>query len=467
MPSTYSGNLLLELMADGEKDGLWGDITNENLEILGRAISGVTTVSLAGTTHTLTVSQGSLSEGHYAVLELGGSPTGTNTITISPNTVARVYIVNNGSGQDAVFTQGSGGNVTVADGDGAIIYCDGAGAGAKVTDVTAALTFMLGSNNLSDVSDAAASLVNLGLTATAAELNKVDGFTGTFEDLNYAKDLRATGVTAAEFDTLDGFTGTVNDLNYAKDLRATGVTTTEFDKLDGVTWTLVDYNTLTSTAAELNLLDGKTLSGSDTQIVTGTAGTDGDIVKWNADGDLVSYGAATQAEATWEAGTGTTESLVSPAKIKAAIDANKPSTTATATLSGTAVDFTSLPTGLSRVWVVFKDCSVSTSSMSIQLSTGSTFATSGYNSTYVFNTGVVTRTDMFLTGISTTGFNGVYEFFKIPETDEWVGSLGGAGAQFYTAGGRSPDLGGALDGIRITSITGSATLSGEVVVYYT
>jgi hypothetical protein len=320
MPSTYSGNLLLELMADGEKDGLWGDITNENLEILGRAISGVTTVSLAGTTHTLTVSQGSLSEGHYAVLELGGSPTGTNTITISPNTVARVYIVNNGSGQDAVFTQGSGGNVTVADGDGAIIYCNGAGAGAKVTDVTAALTFMLGSNNLSDVSDAAASLVNLGLTATAAELNKVDGFTGTFEDLNYAKDLRATGVTAAEFDTLDGFTGTVNDLNYAKDLRATGVTTTEFDKLDGVTWTLVDYNTLTSTAAELNLLDGKTLSGSDTQIVTGTAGTDGDIVKWNADGDLVSYGAATQAEATWEAGTGTTESLVSPAKIKAAID---------------------------------------------------------------------------------------------------------------------------------------------------
>jgi len=54
--------------------------------------------------------------------------------------------------------------------------------------------------------------------------------------------------TAAEVNKLTGFTGTVDDLNYAKDLRATGVTTTEFDKLDG----------LTASTAELNLLDGKT-----------------------------------------------------------------------------------------------------------------------------------------------------------------------------------------------------------------
>ena len=84
------------------------------------------------------------------------------------------------------------------------------------------------------------------VSSTAAELNKLDGFTGNVADLNYAKDLKATGVTATEFDKLDGltatttelnkidgFTGTATDLNYAKDLRATGVTTTEFDLLDG------------------------------------------------------------------------------------------------------------------------------------------------------------------------------------------------------------------------------------------
>lgn len=310
MPSTYSSNLLLELMADGEKDTLWGAITNENLEILGRAVSGVTTVSLAGTTHTLTVSQGALSEGHYAVLELGGSPTGTNTITINPNTVDRIYLVKNSSGQNAIFTQGSGGNVTVANGDTAIIYSDGAGAGAKVTELTA--DFMRGSNNLSDIDSAATALTNLGLTATAAELNTLDGLTATTAELNKLDGLTSStaelnildGVTwtltdyntltstAVELNKLDGFTGTFEDLNYAKDLRATGVTTTEFDKLDG----------LSATTTELNYVSGVT-SSIQTQLDGKAANT-------------------TQAEATWEAGTGTTESLVSPAKVKAAIEAN-------------------------------------------------------------------------------------------------------------------------------------------------
>ena len=230
MPSSYSGNLLLELMADGENDGLWGDITNENLEILGRAISGVTTVSLSGTTQTLTVTQGVLSEGHFMVLELGGSPSGTNTITINPNTVARLYMVRNLSGQDAVFTQGSGGNVTVPNGKNAIIYCNGAGSTAKVTDITAG--FMRGDNNLSDLDSAATALTNLGLTATAAELNKVDGFTGTATDLNYAKDLRATGVTATEFDKLDGLTASTAELNI---LDGATLTTAELNHVDGVT----------------------------------------------------------------------------------------------------------------------------------------------------------------------------------------------------------------------------------------
>ena len=52
------------------------------------------------------------------------------------------------------------------------------------------------------------------LTSSVNELNKLDGFTGTYEDLNYAKDLRATGVTTTEFDKLDGLTATTTELNY-------------------------------------------------------------------------------------------------------------------------------------------------------------------------------------------------------------------------------------------------------------
>ncbi len=42
------------------------------------------------------------------------------------------------------------------------------------------------------------------VTSTPAELNKLDGYTGDHNDLNYAKDLKATGVTDTEFNYLDG-----------------------------------------------------------------------------------------------------------------------------------------------------------------------------------------------------------------------------------------------------------------------
>lgn len=81
------------------------------------------------------------------------------------------------------------------------------------------------------------------VTSTAAELNKLDGFTGTFEDLNYAKDLRATGVTTTEFDKLDGLTASTLELNKLDGVTAS---TAELNKLDGVT----------ATTAELNHVDG-------------------------------------------------------------------------------------------------------------------------------------------------------------------------------------------------------------------
>ena len=71
------------------------------------------------------------------VLVLGGSPSGTNTITIAPNDAQKLYFVKNGTSQIATFTQGSGANVNVAAGAGAIIFADGAGSTAAVTDLTA------------------------------------------------------------------------------------------------------------------------------------------------------------------------------------------------------------------------------------------------------------------------------------------------------------------------------------------
>ena len=165
MASTYTANSGIEKIGAGEQAGAWGTTTNNTFDIIDRAINGVGAISLSGTTHTLTTSDGTLSDGGYKVLVLGGSPSGTNTITISPNDQDKVYIVQNSTSQTATFTQGSGANVSVAAGSKKIIYADGAGSGAAVIDVTDALdigTLRLGGT---------------AITSTAAELNLMDGGT--------------------------------------------------------------------------------------------------------------------------------------------------------------------------------------------------------------------------------------------------------------------------------------------------
>ena len=135
MPSTYTDNGGIEKIGLGEKAGAWGTTTNNNFDIIDRLTNGVVSITLSGTTHTLTTSDGTVSDGMSKVLVLGGSPSGTNTITISPNDADKLYFVQNGTSQIATFTQGSGANVSVAAGKQAIIFADGAGSGAAVTEI--------------------------------------------------------------------------------------------------------------------------------------------------------------------------------------------------------------------------------------------------------------------------------------------------------------------------------------------
>jgi len=143
MASTFS-NIGIELITTGEQSGTWGSTTNTNMQIIDRLTNGIGAITLSGTTHTLsTTTSGSatLSDGQYSVLVFDGSPSGTNTVTISPNNVQHVYFIKNASGESVVLTQGSGGNVTIANGKSAIVYADGAGAGAEVVDLTNTFLF--------------------------------------------------------------------------------------------------------------------------------------------------------------------------------------------------------------------------------------------------------------------------------------------------------------------------------------
>ena len=59
MASTYSSDLQLELVTTGEKAGLWGTITNNNLQILELSASGYYTVSIAASDLALALDNGS------------------------------------------------------------------------------------------------------------------------------------------------------------------------------------------------------------------------------------------------------------------------------------------------------------------------------------------------------------------------------------------------------------------------
>ena len=208
MPSTYTTNTGIEKPGDGEQAGSWGDTANDNFDIIDRALNGVGSIALSGTTHTLTTSDGVLSDGQYRVLVLGGSPSGTNTITLSPNDAQHLYFVRNNSGQSAVFTQGSGGNVTVPNGRGAIIYANGAGSGAAVVDVSN--LFVPNLTNAGVTSSVAELNILDGVTATTAELNILDGVTATTAEINILDGVTAT---TAEINILDGVTATANEIN--------------------------------------------------------------------------------------------------------------------------------------------------------------------------------------------------------------------------------------------------------------
>tara|TARA_R100000808_G_C2155313_1_gene167461 strand:- start:3278 stop:5635 length:2358 start_codon:yes stop_codon:yes gene_type:complete len=128
-----------------------------------------------------------------------------------------------------------------------------------------------------------------GVTATAAELNILDGVTSTAAELNILDGVTAStaelnkldGVTAstAELNLLDGVTASTDELNLLDGVTST---TAELNILDGVTATAAELNILdgvTATAAELNILDGVTSTAAELNILDGVTSTAAELNK--------------------------------------------------------------------------------------------------------------------------------------------------------------------------------------------
>jgi hypothetical protein len=131
MASSYTTTLGIELMVTGEKSGTWGDITNTNLNIIEQS-QGYLNKSIAGGAQTtaLTISDGSTStsDARNLIIELSGTITGNQVVTV-PDGIEKSYIINNStSGAFTVeFKTVSGTGVTFSTTDKGIkiVYSDG------------------------------------------------------------------------------------------------------------------------------------------------------------------------------------------------------------------------------------------------------------------------------------------------------------------------------------------------------
>jgi hypothetical protein len=94
MPSTYSPDLRIELIANGEKSGTWGAITNDNLGVvIEDAIAGLASVTVIATNQALTALNGAADQSRCAAISLTNTTGANFNVYVPP--VTKLYVIKN------------------------------------------------------------------------------------------------------------------------------------------------------------------------------------------------------------------------------------------------------------------------------------------------------------------------------------------------------------------------------------
>lgn len=151
MPSTYSPDLRIELIANGEQSGTWGTTTNSNLgTIIEDAISGLVTYNTATQKYALTAVNGGADQARCAALAISTSYTGDFEIYVPP--VTKLYVFKNTDTtydatvycSDTIGSTAPGGDgVVVAPGKTVLLQSDG-------TDITEQINHFVGNITFGD-----------------------------------------------------------------------------------------------------------------------------------------------------------------------------------------------------------------------------------------------------------------------------------------------------------------------------
>lgn len=183
MASSYSTSLKLEKMTTGEKAGLWGTVTNTNLDLVEQAVDGYVELSLASGNQTPAISDGAASDGRNKVIKLTGSLTANRSL-IFPDSTEKTYIVIDGTTRTSnhytiTIKTSSGTGVTMPCGSTMLVVVDGTNVikgflekGYKTT--TSAYTAVAGDQIFVDTASTAVTITLPASPSVGDEVHFVD-----------------------------------------------------------------------------------------------------------------------------------------------------------------------------------------------------------------------------------------------------------------------------------------------------
>lgn len=98
MPSSYSPSLRIELVADNEQSGVWGQTTNRNFsQVIEEALTGTAEVDVTAADVTLTAVNGATDQARRPFIRVIGTPTVARQVNVPD--VNKNYLVQNTTGQ--------------------------------------------------------------------------------------------------------------------------------------------------------------------------------------------------------------------------------------------------------------------------------------------------------------------------------------------------------------------------------
>lgn len=206
MPSTYESRLRLELQATGENDNTWGEKANNNFTLLGEAIAGFESISVAGSgNYTLSTSNAATDQARKAFLTFTGLLTGNRTIIIPSS--SKTYIIRRATTGAFTLTvkTAAGTGVDIAADTTVVVACDGTDCFMITSAAAAASVDLSGYMPLSGGTMTGALGLAAGTTSLPSLTFSGDTDTGLFRPAPNILALSTNGVERMRFNSGGAF----------------------------------------------------------------------------------------------------------------------------------------------------------------------------------------------------------------------------------------------------------------------